>query len=475
MAAVDTRPAGTAAGRAGGRPVRDLRRFWRTALAVLAPLPIAALAIEMLVVPFPVRSDIADAMTGIAAHPGRAQAALWLGLVYSLSVLPATMAVAWTARRRSPRLTLAGGVLTLLAFAATLPNSDLAEVVGVQKGIAPAQMQAIDDAVWAHPAVSAQLAIFLLGHAVGLVLLGIALWRARVVPAWAGIVLALSGPAHVLAPGGNAGAAVTWGMTAIGYAAASVALLRTRDADFDLPPVARAASAAPATPAGSRDSRTVWRWLLAAAAVPIAVYVAVFRYFIPYQDDDSPRQVFDTLVASPTYQSLGIWFGAIVVLTGFAGVLAVAWHTRRRTPVLTTIAMTLAVPGFLALTAGGPYGDVLAHAVATVPGLDREAAFQIGYGMESAPQSNVLITIFVLGHLIGTTLLGIALWRARVAPTWLAVGLTVSQPIHLASVMTGVRPIDLVGWGLTGVGFCWAAWRLVRMRNEEFDLPPVGR
>jgi hypothetical protein len=41
--------------------------------------------------------------------------------------------------------------------------------------------------------------------------------------------------------------------------------------------------------------------------------------------------------------------------------------------------------------------------------------------------------------------------------------------------MTGVRPIDLVGWGLTGVGFCWAAWRLVRMRNEEFDLPPVGR
>jgi hypothetical protein len=144
---------------------------------------------------------------------------------------------------------------------------------------------------------------------------------------------------------------------------------------------------------------------------------------------------------------LVIWFGAFVVLTGFAGVLAVAWHTRRRTPVLTTIAMTLAVPGFLALTAGGPYGDVLAHAVATVPGLDRDAAFQIGYGMESAPQSSLLITIFVLGHLIGTTLLGIALWRARVAPTWLAVGLTASQPIHLASVMTGVRPVDLVGVG----------------------------
>jgi hypothetical protein len=468
MTAVQTRPATMAT----GRPIRDLRRFWRTALAVLAPLPVAALAIETLVVPFPVRGDIADAMTGIAAHPGRAQAALWLALVYSLLVLPATMAVAWTARRRAPRLTLAGGVLTLLAFAATLPDSDLAAVVGVRNGIAPAALQAIDDAVWAHPAVGMQLGIFLLGQAVGLILLGIALWRARVVPAWAAIVLALSGPAHLLAPGGNAGAAISWAMTAIGYAAASVALLRTRDADFDLPPVDQPA---PAATTGWRDARTGWRWLLAAAAVPIAVYVAVFRYFIPYQDDDSPRQIFDTLVASPTYQSLVLWFGAFVVLTGFAGVLAVAWHTRRRTPVLTTIAMTLAVPGFLALTAGGLYGDVLAHAVATAPGLDREAAFQIGYGMESAPQSSLLITIFVFGHLTGTTLLGIALWRARVAPTWLAVGLIASQPIHLASVMTGVRPVDLVGWGLTAVGFCWAAWRLVRMRNEEFDLPPVVR
>ena len=473
MAAIETRTAPTAARHAAGRPVRDLRRLWRTALAVLAPLPVAALAIETLVVPFPVRGDIADAMTGIAAHPGRAQAALWLGLVYSLLVLPATMAVAWTARRGSPRLTLAGGVLTLLAFAATLPDSDLAEVVSVQKGIAPAALQAIDDAVWAHPAVGLQLGIFLLGQAVGLTLLGIAVWRARVVPAWAGIVLALSGPAHVLAPGGNAGAAVSWAMTAIGYAAASVALLRTRDADFDLPPVGPAAPAAPAAPTGRPDPRTAWRWLLAVAAAPIAVYVAVFRYFIPYQDDDSPRLVFDTLVASPTYQSLVIWLGAFVVLTGFAGVLAVAWHTRRRTPVLTTIAMTLAVPGYLALTAGGPYGEVLTHAVATVPGLDREAAFQIGYGMESAPQSVLLITIFVLGHLVGTTLLGIALARARVAPAWLAVGLAVSQPIHLASVMTGVRPVDLVGWGLTAVGFGWAGWRLARMRNEQFDLPPV--
>jgi hypothetical protein len=94
--------------------------------------------------------------------------------------------------------------------------------------------------------------------------------------------------------------------------------------------------------------------------------------------------------------------------------------------------------------------------------------------MESSAQSSALGTIFVVGHLFGTTLLGVALWRTRIAPTWLAVGLTVSQPIHLASVLTGIRLIDLVGWGLTAVGFMWAAWRLAKLPNDDFDLPPAA-
>jgi homogentisate 1,2-dioxygenase len=50
--------------------------------------------------------------------------------------------------------------------------------------------------------------------------------------------------------------------------------------------------------------------------------------------------------------------------------------------------------------------------------------------------------------------------------------LAVSQPIHLASVMLGNRPLDLVGWGGTAVGFAAAGWALLRMNNDEFDLPP---
>jgi hypothetical protein len=462
------------------RPVSDLRSWWRRALALLIPVPMLALVVELAVLPYPVRGDFGRGMAGAAADPAAAQAALWLSVIFALTAIPATMAVAWTSRRRAPWLTLASGVSLLVAFGASLPNTDLAVVTAATHGLDPALATAVDSAVTGHPVAGIGTAMFLVGQTVGFVLLGVALWRARVLPTWLGIVLAASGPAHLLLPGGNLGAAASWSMTAIGYAGASVALWRTGNSDFDLPPTGRApvpdldeTPVGPTAPRG-RDARTPWRWLLAIAAVPVPIFVAVFRYLLPYGDGDSPQEIFAKLVAATSYQNAVLWLGIPVTVCGFAGALAVAWLTRRRTPVLTTIAMVLAVPGYIALLAGGSYGDLISYVTATTPGLDFETAFQLGFAMESSQQSGALGLIFVVGHLFGTTLLGIALWRARVAPTWLAIALMVSQPIHLASVLTGIRPVDLVGWGLTAVGFGWAAWRLAKLPNDEFDRPPVA-
>ncbi|MEV4623481.1 hypothetical protein AB0J74_32840 [Asanoa sp. NPDC049573] len=446
---------------------RDLRRFWRRTLAILAPLPIIALALEMLVVPWPVGANLARAIAGAAEAPGRAQASLWLSVFFAVTVLPATMAVLWTARRAAPKLTLAAGVLLLLAFSATLAGNDQVAVIAAERGLDPTRVAVIDDLVQANPWVGGQFLIFLLGQTVGFVLLGLALWRSRVTPGWVALLLGLSGPAHLLMPGGNAGAAASWALTAIGYAAASVALLRTPDADFDLPP------GDVAGPSGAGGTRTTWRWLLALAAVPVALFVTAFRFRLPYGDNDAPREIFDKLVAATSFERSAIAIGSLVALTGCAGVLAVAWHTRRRAPLLTTIALCLAVPGYLALFAGGPYGDVLAYVTGTHPEVDRDVAFQLHSGLAASPQTDALGLVFVAGHLIGTVLIGVALWRARMAPTWLAIGLVVSQPIHLTSVLTGVRWLDLIGWGLTTVGFAWAAWRLLHTPNDEFDLPSV--
>ena len=87
------------------------------------------------------------------------------------------------------------------------------------------------------------LGIWVPGHILGMVLLAVALRRARVLPRWAAVVLGVSQPIHFLAfvvlDNQYVDAFAGWGFTAVGFAAVAVALLRTRDDDWDLPPASR--------------------------------------------------------------------------------------------------------------------------------------------------------------------------------------------------------------------------------------------
>jgi hypothetical protein len=153
-------------------------------------------------------------------------------------------------------------------------------------------------------------------------------------------------------------------------------------------------------------------------------------------------------------------------------VVAVGWLSRRRVPIMTTIGLILAVVGYTCLAVGNSFGELSTALLASHPEVDRAAAFALGSGLELGPVSNLTGTLFVFGHLIGTTILGLALWRSHAVASWAALLLAVSQPIHLASVMLGNRPLDLVGWGGTALGFAAAGWALLRMNNADFDLPP---
>ncbi|MEV4459593.1 hypothetical protein [Microbispora sp. NPDC049633] len=84
--------------------------------------------------------------------------------------------------------------------------------------------------------------LFILGIVVGLLLLGLALWRSGAAPAWAGILLAAGGFTHPFMPG-HVASGVGLLVTAMGFAGVSVALLRMRNDEFDLPPVSPAVRA----------------------------------------------------------------------------------------------------------------------------------------------------------------------------------------------------------------------------------------
>jgi hypothetical protein len=351
-----------------------------------------------------------------------------------------------------------------------LPDSSAAALVAVQQNLDPIKVVVINEAVAATALVSVVSMIYLLASSMGLLLLGMAQWRARTGPRWLAILLGVSGVLHLI-PGGTALTVAAWLAAGIGSIGATIGLLESANDDFDLAPDGHQTSVG-AVGVPSRDARTVWRTLLAIAGPPLALYVAVARFLLPYDMSDAPEVIFDKLVTHPGFGMITSWIGVILAPTCVAGVVAVGWLTRRRVPILTTIGLILAVIGFICLALGSTFGELGTTLVASHPEFDREAAYALGAGLELGPVSNMTGTLFVFGHLIGTVILGLALWRSHTVPSWAVLLLAVSQPIHLASVMLGNRPLDLVGWGGTAVGFAAAGWALLRMNNDEFDLPP---
>lgn len=217
------------------------------------------------------------------------------------------------------------------------------------------------------------------------------------------------------------------------------------------------------------DVRPVSRWV-AALVLPIGpAAVALLRYFLPYDTVDDVPTIVNKIVDNLDRSSLVIWFGFIAILTLVPGAYSVGRLTRRRAPWLTAIALFLVVPGYLSLpwTASS---DLFTWSAGTA-GLDVGSiakAVDVTHG-----SMNLAGAFFVLGHVLGTILLGVAMWRSQIVGRWAAVAVMVSQPIHfIAAVIIPNHTLDLIGWGLQAVGFAAVGWAILRMRDDEWQPLP---
>ena len=77
--------------------------------------PVAEGDIRIMILPFGEGEGFAAVLTGVRGDSARVQLALWLGLAFSLAVLPSVLAVAWASRRKSPWFALAGAAFVLAA------------------------------------------------------------------------------------------------------------------------------------------------------------------------------------------------------------------------------------------------------------------------------------------------------------------------------------------------------------------------
>lgn len=228
--------------------------------------------------------------------------------------------------------------------------------------------------------------------------------------------------------------------------------------------------AAPVLPAPAADVRR-WSRRLAALVIPVGpAAVAVLRWQLPYTTLDGHREVVAAVTARPQAQSLVLWLGFTAILTLVPGVLWVGRLTRRHAPRLTAAALLLLVPGYLALS-WMIAGDLLLWAGAH-HAIDADT-FTTLYSA-THPTSAIASGLFILGHVIGTIILGVALWRSRRVPRWAALATILSQPLHVVAAVVLASPsLDLLAWGLNAVGFATAAVAVLGTPDHEWDLPPA--
>lgn len=200
------------------------------------------------------------------------------------------------------------------------------------------------------------------------------------------------------------------------------------------------------------------RWL-AALLIPIGpAAVGLLRYVLPYNTTDDNATVVEKVLAEPGRQSLVLWLGLVATLTLVPGAIWVGRLTAGRAPRLTAVALVLLVPGYLALTWLAA-SDLLIWMGADA-GVDAATLTRLAGAVH--PTSDIAGALFVAGHVIGTVLLGLAMWVSQAVPRWAAVLTIVSQPLHfVAAVIVVNHPLDLAAWGLQAVGFGVAAYFFV--------------
>lgn len=213
------------------------------------------------------------------------------------------------------------------------------------------------------------------------------------------------------------------------------------------------------------DLRTLDR-VVAAVLMPLGpASIAITRFVIPAEP------VGASVTADPDAQRLVLAMGVIGTFTMVPGLYAALRLLRRRAPRLSAWTAGILVPAYLAMLGGGMEAATMA---AYDAGFSPDEITRLNTAMWLLPVTMVFGAVFVIGHIVGTVLLGITMIASRTTSILVGVAMAVSQPLHfVALVVFQSRVLDLIAWGTTAVCMGVLAWHVLRTPNDEWDLPPA--
>jgi hypothetical protein len=230
----------------------DARNFGRTATGLLLIAGPLVLTIASLISPDTDHKNKNLELAAIAAHKGSYLAS---GLLFLLATTLLVLAGMGLVRMfRGPRGVTAGQVAgVLLALGGTVGAGWYAfgvveyEMVN-HAGLDRAALANFLDKADSTSTILPLMILFLVGIVIGLIVLGVAAIRTRVVPLWAGILILISGPLGFFSNGAVSIVANAILLVALGTL--GVTALRMSDEEWDAPRVRKTVTpAADATPA----------------------------------------------------------------------------------------------------------------------------------------------------------------------------------------------------------------------------------
>ncbi len=223
-----------------------------------------------------------------------------------------------------------------------------------------------------------------------------------------------------------------------------------------------------------RDTRTLRRGLAAAVMILPTTAIVISKAVVPTAWSDDTRALIDFVATDPVRQSAGVLLGAVAMLTLVPAFLAASRLARRRRPVMAMLAAGLNLLAYLGTGLSFGAMDNLVLAASGLPGDQRDGAAVLIDAFAASGLFNLSIGLFVIGHILGAVLLGIAL-RGSI-PTFGWIAMAISQPAHFVCFVILQNPVlDAAAWGLTALAFVVCAVVVLQTPNDDWDLPPRQR
>ncbi|RNL80261.1 hypothetical protein [Nocardioides marmorisolisilvae] len=200
-------------------------------LAWVAPAPFVALAIANAVNPADLGGSAAQEVASFSAHGTAASVSIAFSALFVITLVPATIAMLVATRERAGRGTaiITGYWVIAACFGATAPAPEVISWLTAHYHLSTSVGIAMNKALEGSALYAVGILPFALAITLGRIALGVVLWRLQIAPRWMAGCLLVAVPVEWggAAAVGNAGPAVAYVLTAIGFASASLALLRS--------------------------------------------------------------------------------------------------------------------------------------------------------------------------------------------------------------------------------------------------------